>query len=244
MSCALREPPHHTAAAHTHRCFSRVQPKRRSLTQPAAAGQSRCAPPPPPPACAATAMHPRHCNDTSHHHAARRRALLTGAGGGLALAGGLLVAGGVAAMAAAAASADPNALVRQGMNKFRDNDVEGSIQLFDAALEARPAIRPYLWQRGLSLYYVEQYQEGAQQVGSGTRRCLAATTCQPASHLHRCARHRAPIPLPRPSSETTWQSTLMIQKRAFGRSCVRRSWWAPRRRGSSSCRCAFSSVLL
>ncbi len=46
-----------------------------------------------------------------------RRALLAGAGGGLALAGGLLAAGGAVAMAAAAA--DPNALVRQGMNKFR-----------------------------------------------------------------------------------------------------------------------------
>lgn len=70
---------------------------------------------------------------------------------------------------AAAAASDPNALVRQGMNKFRDNDVEGSIEAFDAALAARPAIRPYLWQRGLSLYYVEQYQAGAQQVGASHR---------------------------------------------------------------------------
>ncbi|KAI7837956.1 hypothetical protein COHA_008261 [Chlorella ohadii] len=132
MSCASRETPHHTAATRTQRCFTRrAQPKRRPLSQAAAAGQSR-------------------------------RSLLTGAGGGLALAGGLLAVGGVAAMAAAA-SADPNALVRQGMNKFRDNDVEGSIEAFDAALAARPAIRPYLWQRGLSLYYVKEYQEGAQQ---------------------------------------------------------------------------------
>lgn len=64
---------------------------------------------------------------------------------------------------AAAAAADPNALVRQGMSKFRKNDVEGSAADFDAALAARPAIRPYLWQRGLSLYYLQQYQEGAQQ---------------------------------------------------------------------------------
>lgn len=96
-----------------------------------------------------------------------RRGLLAGAGGGLAMAGGLLAAGGVAAMAAAAAGADPNALVRQGMNKFRENDVEGSVEAFDAALAARPAIRPYLWQRGLSLYYLQQYEEGARQVGAG-----------------------------------------------------------------------------
>lgn len=64
---------------------------------------------------------------------------------------------------AASAATDPNALVRQGMNKFRLNDVEGSVADFDAALAARPALRPYLWQRGLSLYYLQQYQEGAQQ---------------------------------------------------------------------------------
>lgn len=81
-------------------------------------------------------------------------------------------------MAAAAASADPNALVRQGMNKFRENDVEGSVAAFDAALAARPAIRPYLWQRGLSLYYLKQYQEGAQQVGAGAMRCGNARACR------------------------------------------------------------------
>ncbi len=44
------------------------------------------------------------------------------------------------------------------------NDVEGSVQDFDAALAARPSIRPYLWQRGLSLYYLQRYADGAQQV--------------------------------------------------------------------------------
>jgi tetratricopeptide (TPR) repeat protein len=94
-----------------------------------------------------------------------RRVLLAGAGGGLALAGGLLAAGalGGAAMAAGAASADPNRLVRSGMDKFRRNDVEGSLEDFDAALAARPAVRPYLWQRGLSLYYLQRFEEGARQ---------------------------------------------------------------------------------
>ncbi|PSC70340.1 TPR repeat [Micractinium conductrix] len=49
------------------------------------------------------------------------------------------------------------------MDKFRKNDVEGSVADFDAALAARAAMRPYLWQRGLSLYYLQQYEEGAQQ---------------------------------------------------------------------------------
>jgi hypothetical protein len=62
---------------------------------------------------------------------------------------------------------DPQALVRSGMRKFADTgDVEGSIEDFDAALAAKPTLRPYLWQRGLSLYYVgtkEALQEGATQ---------------------------------------------------------------------------------
>lgn len=41
--------------------------------------------------------------------------------------------------------------------------MEGSIADFDAALAAQPSMRPYLWQRGLSLYYVGGYAEGAAQ---------------------------------------------------------------------------------
>eukprot|EP00887_Chlorella_sp_A99_P002746 scaffold6.g2746.t1 len=67
------------------------------------------------------------------------------------------------AAAASAGGADANALVRSGMQKFSENDVEGSAADLDAALAARPSIRPYLWQRGLSLYYLRQYEEGAQQ---------------------------------------------------------------------------------
>lgn len=48
-------------------------------------------------------------------------------------------------------------------------DVEGSVRYFDEALAADPALRPYLWQRGLSLYYLgspenpDLWQEGAAQ---------------------------------------------------------------------------------
>lgn len=42
------------------------------------------------------------------------------------------------------------------MTLFRQGDVMGSLEAFDAALLTDPGIRPYLWQRGLSLYYLEQ----------------------------------------------------------------------------------------
>ncbi len=39
------------------------------------------------------------------------------------------------------------------MDKFRRADVKGSLEDFNRALSLDPAIRPYLWQRGLSLFY-------------------------------------------------------------------------------------------
>ncbi|CAL8468507.1 g8047 [Coccomyxa elongata] len=54
-------------------------------------------------------------------------------------------------------------LVQSGMDKFRRADVEGSLEDFNRALSLDPAIRPYLWQRGLSLFYAEQYEEASRQ---------------------------------------------------------------------------------
>ena len=48
---------------------------------------------------------------------------------------------------------DPQTLVKKGMQAFRDMDVEKSLEYFDAALEKDPRLEPYLWQKGLSLYY-------------------------------------------------------------------------------------------
>ncbi|GBF91154.1 hypothetical protein Rsub_04823 [Raphidocelis subcapitata] len=102
-----------------------------------------------------------------------RRGVLLAAGGlpsGALLAGGVLAAAGVAAAAASAAGlggggggGDARQLIQRGMTKFRSNDVEGSVADFDAALAADASLRPYLWQRGLSLYYVGSFQEGAKQ---------------------------------------------------------------------------------
>ena len=62
-------------------------------------------------------------------------------------------------MAAAAATS----LVRRGMAAFVSHDIAASIELFDQAAAAEPARRPYLWQRGLSLYYASRFAEAAEQ---------------------------------------------------------------------------------
>lgn len=72
---------------------------------------------------------------------------------------------GVVAMGAMAAGNRQSALLatRRGMQLFTQGDVAGSLQEFDRALELDASQRPYLWQRGLSLYYVNRFEEGAEQ---------------------------------------------------------------------------------
>eukprot|EP00242_Pyramimonas_sp_CCMP2087_P012223 CAMPEP_0198215638 /NCGR_PEP_ID=MMETSP1445-20131203/51548_1 /TAXON_ID=36898 /ORGANISM="Pyramimonas sp., Strain CCMP2087" /LENGTH=241 /DNA_ID=CAMNT_0043891461 /DNA_START=290 /DNA_END=1015 /DNA_ORIENTATION=+ len=53
--------------------------------------------------------------------------------------------------------------LQSGMTKFRQGDVEGSVLDFDTVLQIAPSQKPYLWQRGLSLYYANRFQEGALQ---------------------------------------------------------------------------------
>lgn len=58
---------------------------------------------------------------------------------------------------------DPNAYVRRGMVQFKLGRVFESIQDFDRAEQLDNRLTPYLWQRGLSLYYIEQFAEAARQ---------------------------------------------------------------------------------
>lgn len=53
--------------------------------------------------------------------------------------------------------------VQEGMQLFQDNRVEESIEKFDQAQHEIPALHPYLWQRGLSLYYSDRFDDASQQ---------------------------------------------------------------------------------
>ncbi len=54
-------------------------------------------------------------------------------------------------------------LVRGGMAAFAANHVEESVKLYDLALAEKPSLAPYLWQRGLALYYADRFADGAAQ---------------------------------------------------------------------------------
>jgi tetratricopeptide (TPR) repeat protein len=54
-------------------------------------------------------------------------------------------------------------LVADGMNAFRNGQVEKSIDLFDQAERVASSLTPYLWQRGLSYYYVDRFDAASRQ---------------------------------------------------------------------------------
>jgi hypothetical protein len=52
-------------------------------------------------------------------------------------------------------------MVFQGTELFRQGDVKGSIQKFDNSVP--PGSNAYLWQRGISYYYADEFGKGSQQ---------------------------------------------------------------------------------
>ena len=53
--------------------------------------------------------------------------------------------------------------IQNGMESFRNGDVSKSIEYFNAAEQNDNSVTPYLWQRGLSYYYNQQYEKASQQ---------------------------------------------------------------------------------
>jgi hypothetical protein len=70
-------------------------------------------------------------------------------------------------------SISPRQLVAQGMDAFRRGDVQGSIALFDQADAMTPdgSLAPFLWQRGLSYYYADQFEDASKQARSLCLKC-------------------------------------------------------------------------
>ncbi len=63
-------------------------------------------------------------------------------------------------------SESPRILVQRGMQCFRNYDVPSSLDYFDKAdalALPKGSLSPYLWQRGISYYYLNRFQEGSNQ---------------------------------------------------------------------------------
>lgn len=57
----------------------------------------------------------------------------------------------------------PDSLLREGTTAFFAAKPAESVAAFDKLIALAPNAEPQLWQRGLSLYYVEKYKEGREQ---------------------------------------------------------------------------------
>ena len=64
---------------------------------------------------------------------------------------------------------DSRTFVSRAMQKFERNDVEGATMDFDAIIEKSPGSKPYLWQRGIALYYVDEFREAEKQFREDVR---------------------------------------------------------------------------
>jgi len=69
----------------------------------------------------------------------------------------------LASLACRVRAEDAADLVSRGMQKFRANDIAGSLVDFDRATQLEPKSAPQLWQRGISDYYAGKFREGRQQ---------------------------------------------------------------------------------
>jgi len=58
---------------------------------------------------------------------------------------------------------DSRSFVSRAMQKFERNDVEGATLDFDALIAKSPGSKPYLWQRGIALYYIDEFREAEKQ---------------------------------------------------------------------------------
>ncbi len=77
----------------------------------------------------------------------------------------LLLSLGVASTAAAhqQESDSPARVFENAVNFFFDGKPAASVDAFDRLIELQPDCQPGLWQRGLALYYADQYEAGRQQ---------------------------------------------------------------------------------
>lgn len=75
----------------------------------------------------------------------------------------LLLAGMIGAQETKAPKQLPNELFSQGVDAFFDGKIEESVEAFDALIELVPSAKPQLWQRGLTLYYADRFEDGRDQ---------------------------------------------------------------------------------
>lgn len=63
----------------------------------------------------------------------------------------------------------PSDLLARGMRRFEAGKIEDSVKDFDRVAELDPSAAPYLWQRGIALYYLGRFKDCKTQFESHRR---------------------------------------------------------------------------
>jgi lipoprotein NlpI len=64
------------------------------------------------------------------------------------------------------AAQSPQALLNRAIDEFENGRFDDSASTFDRVVEAAPSQAPYLWQRGIALYYAKRYIDCQRQFES------------------------------------------------------------------------------
>lgn len=79
---------------------------------------------------------------------------------------GILLIGSALLVSGASATQSPQSLFNQAVRDFSSGRIEESVAGFNALIKLQPKRAPYLWQRGIALYYAGQYRECQDQFES------------------------------------------------------------------------------
>ena len=114
---------------------------------------------------------PSLADETGKPTVKRRHAVLFALCGGcvVAVGGGCALGGSALARNDSEEMMDSRTMVSRAMRKFETNDVEGAAIDFDALIEKSPGSKPYLWQRGIALYYIDEFREAEKQFRLDTK---------------------------------------------------------------------------
>ena len=79
---------------------------------------------------------------------------------------GILLIGSTLLVSVVSATQSPQSLFNQAVRDFSSGRIEESVAGFNALVKLQPKRAPYLWQRGIALYYAGQYRECQDQFES------------------------------------------------------------------------------
>mmetsp|Transcript_22130 Transcript_22130/g.34831 ORF Transcript_22130/g.34831 Transcript_22130/m.34831 type:complete len:314 (-) Transcript_22130:37-978(-) len=101
------------------------------------------------------------------------------------------------------------ALVIEGVGQFKKGSARRSVECFDRVIDLSPPTKPFLWQRGISLYYADDFEASAEQFSADV--AANPTDVEEAVWFELCRMRQKSLQGDR--TETTSDDTLLMSTR-------------------------------